>query len=61
VLPTGEGLLAFSTVEEAIASIKEIEAGYERHAKAAREIASEYFDATTVLTGLVEEAMNGRG
>jgi hypothetical protein len=48
-------------VEEAIASIKEIEADYERHAKAAREIASEYFDATTVLTGLVEEAMNGRG
>jgi hypothetical protein len=61
VLPTGEGLLAFSTVEEAIASIKEIEADYDRHAKAAREIASEYFDATTVLTGLVEEAMNGRG
>jgi hypothetical protein len=61
VLPTGEGLLAFSTVEEAVASIKEIEANYERHAKAAREIAEEYFDATTVLTHLVEEAMNGRG
>jgi prefoldin subunit 5 len=61
VLPTGQGLLAFSTVEEAVASIKEIEANYERHAKAAREIAEEYFDATTVLTHLVEEAMNGRG
>ena len=61
VLPTGEGLLAFSTVEEAVASIKEIEANYERHAKAAREIAAEYFDATTVLTDFVEEAMNGRG
>jgi hypothetical protein len=47
-------------VEEAVASIKEIEANYERHAKAAREIAVEYFDATRVLTHLVEEAMNGR-
>ena len=61
VLPTGEGLLAFSTVEEAVTSIKEIEANYERHAKAAREIAAGYFDATRVLTHLVEEAMNGRG
>ena len=48
-------------MEEAIASIKEIEANYERHAKAAHEIAAEYFDATTVLTDFVEEAMNGRG
>jgi hypothetical protein len=61
VLPTGEGLLSFSTVEEAVASIKEIEANYERHARAAREIATEYFDAMTVLTDFVEEAMNGRG
>jgi hypothetical protein len=61
VLPTGEGLLAFSTVDEAVTSIKQIEADYRRHAKAAREIAAEYFDATTVLTHLVEEAMSGRG
>jgi hypothetical protein len=60
VLPTGEGLLAFSTVEEAVRSIREIEADYQRHAKAAREIATEYFDATRVLTRLIEEAMNGR-
>ena len=58
VLPTGEGLLAFSTVEEAVASIKEIEANYARHAKAAREIAAEYFDASRVLTYLIEESMN---
>jgi len=30
------------------------------HAKAAREIAAEYFDATKVLPRLVEESMNGR-
>jgi hypothetical protein len=59
VLPTGEGLLAFSTMEEAVASIKEIEANYERHAKAAREIAAEYFDASKVLPRLIDEAING--
>jgi prefoldin subunit 5 len=60
VLPLGEGLLAFKTLEEAVASIKDIEANYPRHAKAAREIAAEYFDATKVLPRLVEESMNGR-
>jgi hypothetical protein len=47
-------------VEEAVASIKEIEANYGRHANAAREIAAEYFDASKVLPRLIEEAMNGR-
>jgi hypothetical protein len=60
VLPLGEGLLAFKTLEEAVASIKDIEANYPRHAKAARAIAAEYFDASKVLPRLIEEAMNGR-
>ena len=37
VLPAGEGLLTFTTVEEAVAAINEIEANYARHAKAARD------------------------
>ncbi|HSF31956.1 MAG TPA: glycosyltransferase family 1 protein [Candidatus Tectomicrobia bacterium] len=57
VLPVGEGLLAFSTVEEAVAGIKEIEANYARHAKAARALAVEYFDAAKVLTWLIDEAL----
>jgi hypothetical protein len=57
VLPVGEGLLAFRTVEEAVAAIQEIEAHYARHAKAARELAEEYFDAAKVLTRLIEEAL----
>jgi hypothetical protein len=57
VLPVGEGLLAFSTVEEAVAAIKEIEANYARHAKAARALAVEYFDAAKVLTWLIDEAL----
>lgn len=60
VLPVGEGLLSFKTVEEAVTSIKDIEGSYPRHAKAARELAAEYFDATKVLARLIDEAMNGR-
>jgi hypothetical protein len=59
VLPVGEGLLAFATVEEAVAAIKEIEANYPRHAKAARALAVEYFDAAKVLTCLIDEALQG--
>jgi hypothetical protein len=57
VLPVGEGLLAFTTVAEAVAAIKEVEAHYARHAKAARDIAAAYFSADAVLTRLVEEAL----
>jgi hypothetical protein len=59
VLPTGEGLLPFTTPEEAAIAIREVEAHYERHAKAARAIAEEYFDSDKVLSRLIEEAMNG--
>ena len=38
-LPTGEGLLAFTGVDDAVAGIEEIRAGYERHAGAARALA----------------------
>lgn len=57
VLPVGEGLLTFRTLEEAVATIKEIEANYARHAKAARALAVEYFDAAKVLTQLIDEAL----
>jgi hypothetical protein len=53
----GEGLLTFTTVEEAVAAIKEIEANYPRHAKTARALAMEYFDAPRVLTRLIDEAL----
>jgi hypothetical protein len=59
VLPVGEGLLTFRMMEEAVAAIKDIEANYARHAKAARELAVEYFDAAKVLTCLIDQAMNG--
>src|SRR5205085_241313 len=37
-LPAGDGLLAFSTLDEAVEGIDRINAGYARHAARAREI-----------------------
>ena len=53
VLPTGEGLFAFNTTEEAIEAIEAVNADYERHSRAARSIAHEYFDAGKVLRKLL--------
>jgi hypothetical protein len=55
VLPVGEGLVPFSTVEEAAAAIRNIQEHYETHAKAAREIAEVYFAADKVLTRLLDD------
>jgi len=56
VLPTGEGLLAFATADEAVAAIGEITADYPRHSRAAKELAEAFFRAETVLARLLEEA-----
>jgi hypothetical protein len=55
VLPTGEGLFAFNTAEEAAAALEEIESDYGRHSRAAEEIAGEYFSAETVLARLLDD------
>ncbi len=54
MLPTGEGLFAFSTVEEAAAAVEAINADYPRHAKAARAIVDEYFEAGRVAQVLLQ-------
>lgn len=53
-IPTGDGLFSFSTMDEAVAAIETIESDYERHRAAAREIAVEFFDATKVLSALLD-------
>ncbi len=53
-VPTGAGLFAFETAEEVIASIEEMNRGYERHARAARALAEEHFDSDKVLTRLLQ-------
>jgi hypothetical protein len=54
-VPTGEGLFAYSTTEEAAAAIEAIAGDYERHSAAAREIAREYFDAQRLLERMLAE------
>ena len=53
-LPSGEGLLAFTNVDEAVAGIERINADYDRHARRALEIAREHFDAARILPKLLE-------
>jgi hypothetical protein len=52
--PAGEGLLAFSTLEEAAAGATEIARDHERHSRAARALAEERFGSATVLGRLLE-------
>lgn len=49
ILPTGEGLFAFSTMEEIVAAVEAIDAAYERHCRVARALAREYFSYEVVL------------
>jgi hypothetical protein len=55
ILPTGDGLFAVGTVDEAASAISEIDQDYGRHARAARTIAEEYFDATVVAGALLRD------
>lgn len=54
ILPTGEGLLAFSDVDDAAHGIAEIAGDPGKHGAAARRIAEEHFDARTVMADLIE-------
>jgi hypothetical protein len=51
--PLGDGLLTYSTLDEAGAGVEEICGNYAHHARAARALAEEYFDSDKVLGGLV--------
>jgi hypothetical protein len=52
-LPTGEGLFAFESSDDVLAAINALEADYQRHARAARALAAEYFDSDKVLSRLL--------
>ena len=54
ILPTGLGLLAFSTRDEALAGLEDVASNPQRHGSAARELAREYFDSSRVLTHLLD-------
>lgn len=54
-LPCGEGLLTFSTRAEAIAATATVLADPARHARAARQIAEQHFDAERVVGALLAD------
>ncbi len=55
-VPVGQGLFAFSSMDEAVTAFETINADYVRHARAAREIAVEYFGAEPILRRLLHDA-----
>lgn len=54
--PTGEGIFAFSTPEQAVAALAAIESDYRRHCEAARAAAEREFAAERVLARLLADA-----
>jgi hypothetical protein len=55
-LKPSAGLVAFSTPDEAAEAIREVDADYDRHCAAAREVAATYFDHRAVLGALLRSA-----
>lgn len=52
-LPTGAGLLAFSSLSEAVEALNTIEGDYHMHQDAARDLAVQHFDSDKVLGDLL--------
>lgn len=53
--PTGEGLFAFDTIEQAVAGLQAVEADYRRHCEAARAVAERELAARPVLEHLLAD------
>jgi hypothetical protein len=53
-LPCGEGLFSFQTADDVVNAIEQIQSNYERHCRAARQIALEHFDSDKVLRALLQ-------
>ena len=60
VLPCGEGILPFTSLEEAVAGIEEVERDYVRHREAALQLASTCFESGLVLDSLLARAHASR-
>jgi hypothetical protein len=58
-LPTGEGLIAFSDEEEALAGVESLRSRYARHSRRARDLAVAHFHSDRVLTRLLDAVLEG--
>ena len=56
-LPVGNGLLCYRTPDEAVAAIESLLADWDRHSRAAREVAAAHFDSDVILPRLLDRAM----
>ena len=56
-LPTGRGVLAFSTLDEAASCIEQVDGAYATHRSAARDIAERVFSYSVVLPRLLAVAL----
>lgn len=57
MLPVGEGLLSFRTLDEAVEGVRQLQEDYIDHARQARRLAEDYFDSDVVLTRFLEQAL----
>ena len=57
-LPNGEGMFRFTTAQQAAEAFAAINADYERHCRAARELAEAYFDARLIAEKILSRALN---
>lgn len=55
VLPTGEGLFAFSDMESLLTAVEQINMDYQRHCRAASALARDYFNYDVVLPKILSE------
>jgi hypothetical protein len=56
-LPAGSGILSFDTLQSAADAVRDLNANYDTHSSAAREIAAAYFDARKVLPAMLDVCM----
>jgi hypothetical protein len=59
-LPSGEGLVAFRTIDEAVSAVTDVGRRYELHCRAARALAEEFLDSKKVLTHLLDQVGGSR-
>ena len=57
-LPNGRGMFRFSTPQQAAEAFEAINADYERHCRAARDLVEAYFDAKQVAESILSHALN---